>query len=131
MITTSPPKVRRMVALIIAALGLHVGGLGDAGSWYGPHPARPADEHYLVHAAGEDRKLPGPAHGSLGFRFLRLLPRILDRKNAMRPLQAYGLSAGLIWVTWCALAPPVFQDMLVLKSSNFEGTTGGFCAIGC
>jgi threonine/homoserine/homoserine lactone efflux protein len=52
------------------------------------------------------------------FGFYAFFPWILDRKTAMRPLQAYGLSAGLIWVTWCGAALLVFQDMLVLKSQN-------------
>jgi hypothetical protein len=57
--------------------------------------------------------------------FYAIFPWLLDRKHAMRPLQAYGLSAGLIWAAWCGAALLVFQDMLVLNSA-IEGTAGGF-----
>jgi hypothetical protein len=57
--------------------------------------------------------------------FYAIFPWLLERKQAMRPLQAYGLSAGLIWAAWCGAALLVFQDMLVLNWS-IEGPGGGF-----
>jgi hypothetical protein len=59
------------------------------------------------------------------FGFYVIFPFILDRPNAMRPLQAYGLTAGLIWVAWCASALLIFQDMLVLNFA-IEGTAREF-----
>lgn len=52
------------------------------------------------------------------FGFYAIFPWLLDRKNAIRPRQAYGLSAGLIWVAWCGAALLVFQDMMVLKAAS-------------
>ena len=56
------------------------------------------------------------------FGFLVFFSWLLKRKHAMRPLQAYGLSAGLIWLAWCLSGLLVFQDMLVLKAPSIDNT---------
>jgi hypothetical protein len=63
---------------------------------------------------------------SWAFGFYALFPWVLDKKNARRPLDAFGLSAGLIWLTWCVAALVVFQNLLVQPSFDTGGPLGPF-----
>jgi hypothetical protein len=60
------------------------------------------------------------------FGFYVIFPWLLDRKHAMRPLQAYGLSAGLIWLAWCVSALVIFLDKLVVDGLDNGGSLGTF-----
>jgi hypothetical protein len=123
MIAIPPLKLRRTAALAVAAL-LACASAASAWQDLGDDPLPP---------------VPSPATTwftlpvrvgffvallivAWAFWFYAFYPWMLDRKNAMRPLRAYGLAAALIWVTWCGSALLIFGDMLVLKSSNFEGS---------
>lgn len=65
---------------------------------------------------------------TFGAGFYGVFPWLLQKNNARRPLDAYGVSAALVWLLWCGWALLIFGigEKLVQPVFNSGGSFGEF-----